>query len=218
MRYISILGLVSLIFALVSCSSSSSSTAQKHGNYYLGGVKVTRLLIPNGRNGRWRTRRMIPRYITIHSTQNYSRSGNAYGHAKMLYHGSLKGSKNSLGYLTWHLTVDDRSCYQSLPFSEQGQHADYEGLGNRKSIGIEMCEHRGNSRARTVERTAKLCAGLMKRYNIPLRNVVPHQHWRMIRHADGRDLGHKNCPHFLMDNGRPGRKWASFQRMIQRHL
>jgi N-acetylmuramoyl-L-alanine amidase len=72
----------------------------------------------------------------------------------MLRNGSLKDPRNSLGYLTCHFTVDDRSIYQSLPVNEQGQHADYEGRGNRESIGIEMCENRGGSRAATVERTA----------------------------------------------------------------
>jgi len=159
---------------------------------------------------------MNPRYITIHSTQSYSRGAGARAHARMLQRGALKGKKNSLGYLTWHYTVDDHSIYQSLPTNEQGQHADYEGRGNRQSIGIEMCENRGNSREGTLNKTAKLVAYLMKRHNIPLRNVVPHQHWRQIRYSDKRDLGHKNCPHFLMTNGKPGAKWAAFKRRIQR--
>ena len=133
----------------------------------------------------------------------------------MLRLGKLRGRKNSLGYVTWHYTVDQNSIYQSLPDNDQGQHADYEGKGNRYSIGIEMCENRGNSRARTMEQTAKLVANLMHRHHIPLSRVVPHQHWRMIRYADGRDLGHKNCPHFLLENGKPGRKWRAFLRKIK---
>tara|TARA_Y100000814_G_C12006831_1_gene290596 strand:- start:311 stop:472 length:162 start_codon:yes stop_codon:yes gene_type:complete len=26
---------------------------------------------------------------------------------------------------------------------------------------------------------------------------------------------HKNCPHFLMTNGRPGRKWNDFLKMVK---
>jgi hypothetical protein len=37
----------------------------------------------------------------------------------------------------------------------------------------------------------------------------------MIRHSDGRDLGHKNCPYFLMENGKPSRKWSRFLRKVQ---
>jgi len=215
MRFFCILGPF-LSFILLAGCSSSSSNVENQGTYSsLNGVKITKLLIPKGRHGRWRTKRMNPRYITIHSTQNYSRTGDAYGHAKFLYTGALKGRKNSLGYLTWHLSVDDHSAYQSLPFNEQGQHADYEGRGNRQSIGIEMCENKGNSRSKTLRRTAKIAAGLMNKYNIPLKNVVPHQHWRRVRHADGRDLGHKNCPHFLMTNGKPGPKWQAFLKMVK---
>lgn len=176
---------------------------------------IVRAYIPHGQYGRHRVRHMRPRYITVHSTQNYSRNGNARVHAAMLSRGALRGRKNSLGYITWHYTVDDHSIYQSLPDREQGQHADYEGLGNRSSIGIEMCENRGNSRSQTLNRTARLIALLMREHNIPLSRVVPHQHWRMIRYSDGRDLGHKNCPHFLMENGKPGRKWRDFLRKVK---
>lgn len=157
---------------------------------------------------------MRPRYITVHSTQNTGRGADAEAHARLLQRGALKGSKNSLGYITWHYTVDDHAAYQSLPDDEQGQHADYEGTGNRYSIGIEMCENAGNSREKTVDRTAQLVAYLIQKHRIPLEHVVPHQHWRMIRYADGRDLGHKNCPHFLLDNGKPGAKWEAFLRKV----
>ena len=39
----------------------------------------------------------------------------------------------------------------------------------------------------------------MMRYNVPLRNVVPHNYW-----------SGKNCPAPLMTNGRPGYKWSWF--------
>jgi N-acetylmuramoyl-L-alanine amidase len=182
-----------------------------------GELRVSRDLVPAGSYGRQRVRRLEPRYITIHSTQNFAAVADARAHARMLKTGALKASHNSLGYLTWHFTVDDHSIWQSLPCNEQGQHADYEGAGNRQSIGIEMCENRGNSRAATVERTAKLTALLLREYRIPLRNVVPHQHWRMIRYSDRRDLGHKNCPHFLLDHGRPGPRWQAFLALVERY-
>jgi N-acetylmuramoyl-L-alanine amidase len=76
-----------------------------------------------------------------------------------------------------------------------------------------MCEHRGNSRSQTIDRTARLAAYLMVRYDIPLRNVVPHYHWP----RRGTSRPHKNCPHFLMDNGHPGRKWRGFQDQVYRY-
>jgi len=199
-----------------SCSPfSGNSTSQLDSNSNLG-IKMA--LIPKGQYGRHKTRSMTPRYITIHSTQNFGSGADARTHARLLQRGGLKSTHNSLGYLTWHYSVDESSIYQSLPLNEQGQHADYEGTGNRKSIGIEMCENAGNSRSATVDRTARLAAKLMKEFNIPLRNVVPHQHWERIRYSDKRNLGHKNCPHFLMDSGKPGAKWEGFLRKVKSHL
>lgn len=191
---------------MACCLLSSCAVMVPHGTP--PGVTVD--LIPNGRYARARHRSMRPTYITIHATENYARSAGARAHAQMLKVGALKGRHNAIGYVSWHFTVDDHSIYQSLPVNERGEHADYDGPGNRNSIGIEMCENRGNSRTATLDRTARLTAWLMKQHGIPLSHVVPHQHWRMIRHDDHRDLGHKNCPHFLMDHGRPGAKWQAF--------
>ena len=146
---------------------------------------------------------MRPRYITIHSTQNYT--AGAERHSLALKNGALRTGQRP-GYLIWHFTVEDRLAIQHMPTTEQGIHADFNGPGNRTSIGIEMCEHRGNNRQATTERTAKLAAVLMKKNGIPLRNVVPHYHWP----RRGKSPANKNCPHFLMDGGRPGAKWRGF--------
>ena len=102
--------------------------------------------------------------------------------------------------------MQGNAAVQHIPTREQGEHADFDGMGNNYSIGIEMCEHRGNSIPQTLERTAKLAAYLMKEYNIPLRNVVPHYYWARV----GTSPLHKPCPHYLMENGRPGRRWGWF--------
>jgi len=165
-------------------------------------------MVARGRHGRKVIRPMAARYITIHSTQNYS--ADAWKHSKALKNGALRSPKtrhgNRIGYLIWHFTVDDKVAIQHMPTTEQGEHADFGGPGNRLSIGIEMCEHRGSNKRATIERTAKLTAILMKKNGIPLRNVVPHYHWP----RRGKNPPNKNCPHFLMDNGRPGAKWRWF--------
>lgn len=120
--------------------------------------------------------------------------------------------------MSWHYTVDAGSIYQHLPDNEQGQHADYEGPGNKTSIGIEMCENAGNSRAATLDHTARLVAFLCRKYRIPLNNVVPHYHWNRIRYDDGKVIGHKNCPHYLLDDGKPGAKWAAYKEQIRVYL
>jgi len=176
---------------------------------------VTVNLVPKGLHARKYHRPMTPQYITIHATENRSRGAGAYSHSQMLKSGALKGRHNAIGYVAWHFTVDDHSTYQSLPTNERGEHADYDGPGNRTSIGIEMCENRGNDRARTIDRTARLVAWLMREHGIPLSRVVPHMHWRMIRHDDRRDLGHKKCPHFLLDQGRLRPKWQAFLSKVE---
>jgi len=172
-------------------------------------------MVPKGTHGRRVVRPMRPRYITIHSTQNWT--ADAERHSLALKRGALRSPKrrggNRIGYLIWHFTTDDKVAIQHMPTSEQGEHADFDGPGNRYSIGIEMCEHRGSNLAATVERTAKLTAVLMKRHNIPLKNVVPHYHWP----RKGRNPANKNCPHFLMENGKPGRKWRAFQGRVNYH-
>lgn len=172
-------------------------------------------MVPARTHGRKVVRPMTPRYITIHSTQNYT--ADAERHSLALKRGALRSPKtrtgNRIGYLIWHFTVDDRIAIQHMPTSEQGEHADFNGPGNRLSIGIEMCEHRGSSRTATMDRTAKLTAVLMKRHGIPLRNVVPHYNWP----RKGRNPPNKNCPHFLMDNGRPGYKWRQYLARVNSH-
>ncbi len=172
-------------------------------------------LVPKGTHGRKKIRPMRPRYITIHSTQNYT--ADAQRHSLALKRGALRSPMrrggNRIGYLIWHFTVDDKVALQHMPTSEQGEHADFGGPGNLYSIGIEMCEHRGSDQRATIERTAKLTAVLMKSKGIPLKNVVPHYHWP----RGGKKPANKNCPHFLMDNGKPGRKWKWFLGRVNYH-
>jgi N-acetylmuramoyl-L-alanine amidase len=195
---------------LVSSSAGKTSVSRMYRE-----VNLRADMVPKGRHGRKVVRPMRPRYITIHSTQNYRADANQ--HSIALKRGALRSPKtkngNRIGYLIWHFTVDDREAIQHMPISEQGEHADFHGPGNRLSIGIEMCEHRGSSRRATIERTAKLTAILMKKQGIPLRHVVPHYHWP----RKGRNPPNKNCPHFLLDNGKPGKKWRWFLGRVNYH-
>jgi N-acetylmuramoyl-L-alanine amidase len=194
----------------VSSSGGKSSVSRMYRE-----VNLRADMVPRGRHGRKVVRPMRPRYITIHSTQNYRADANQ--HSIALKRGALRSPKtktgNRIGYLIWHFTVDDHEAIQHMPISEQGEHADFHGPGNRLSIGIEMCEHRGSSRRATIERTAKLTAILMKKQGISLRHVVPHYHWP----RKGRNPPNKNCPHFLLDNGKPGKKWRWFLGRVNYH-
>lgn len=203
------------VFLFLQCSPSPAVG----GSAPSGGGSVSRAalmrevrlnvdMVPKGTFGRKVVRPMRPRYITIHSTQNYSADAERHGLA--LKRGALRSGKrpggNRIGFLIWHFSVDDNSAVQHMPTSEQGEHADFSGPGNLYSIGIEMCEERGSNLSATIDRTAKLTAVLMKQHGIPLKNVVPHYHWP----RGGKTPPNKNCPHFLLDNGKPGRKWKWF--------
>lgn len=198
-------------------STAPRNSSKKSPRELLREVKIYKDFIPRGVHARKYKRRMNPRYITIHSTQNFSSGADAWRHSKALKNGKIVAKKrpggNRIGYLVWHYTIDQNVVVQHLPTNEQGEHADFDGPGNRYSIGLEMCEHRGNSRYYTVERTAKLAAYLMYKHNIPLKNVVPHYHWP----RRGKAKPHKNCPYFLLDNGVPGRKWQNFLSQVNKH-
>lgn len=229
-RVFRLLTIVLLALAAVSCQPSgplyddmrqmrymSQSRGPLTPQAMLQEVRLVPDMVPKGRHGRRVFRRLDPRYITVHSTQNYSAQADARQHALALKRGALRAPRrkngNRIGYLIWHFSVDDRMVVQHMPTYEQGEHADFGGPGNRYSIGIEMCENRGGHLAITVDRTAKLCAILMKQYNIPLQNVVPHYHWE----RRGVNPPHKDCPNFLMDNGRPGARWRLFQQLVDAH-
>lgn len=176
-------------------------------------INLKQDMIKLGTAGRKKVRPMKVRFITIHSTQNYT--GNAYNHALALKRGALTATKrpggNRIGYLIWHFTTQADVAIQHLPTNEQGEHADFDGPGNNYSIGIEMCEHRGNNLATTIDNTAKLTAYLMWEYKVPLGNVVPHYHWP----RRGVNPPNKDCPHFLLENGKPGATWRWYLNRVQ---
>lgn len=76
---------------------------------------------------------------------------------------------------------------------------------NSNSIGIEMCSRKDSSgkyyiKENTVDTTARLTASLMKKYNIPISNVIRHY-----------DVTHKLCPEpFVRDNS----QWTKFKELV----
>ena len=204
MRYIFALT-IPLFLAILASACAHTSTAPG----------VVQNLIPVGKYARRMPRPLHPSYITIHSTDNTSSGANARNHSLNLQAGRSKGPHNAIGYVSWHFTVDQDSIYQSLPTNERGEHADYDGPGNQSSIGIEMCVNRGANAQTTIKRTAKLTAWLMNQYGIGLSHVVPHQHWRQIRHDDHKDLGFKACPKLLLEHGQLGPKWNAFLSQVE---
>ncbi|MED1922924.1 N-acetylmuramoyl-L-alanine amidase family protein, partial [Bacillus velezensis] len=150
-------------------------------------VKITKDFIPVGHNNR-PGYAMDPAYITVHNTANTARGASAAMHARY--------EKNPETPTSWHFTVDEKEIYQHLPLNENGWHAGdgNSGTGNRKSIGIEICENSDGDFEKAVTNAQWLIKKLMKEQGISLANVVPHQHW-----------SGKYCPRKLLD------RWDSFK-------
>ncbi|MGX4282011.1 N-acetylmuramoyl-L-alanine amidase [Bacillus sp. JK106] len=150
-------------------------------------VKITKDFIPVGHNNR-PGYAMDPAYITVHNTANTAKGANAAMHARY--------EKNPETPTSWHFTVDEKEIYQHLPLNENGWHAGdgNRGNGNRKSIGIEICENSDGDFEKAVANAQWLIKKLMKEQGISLANVVPHQHW-----------SGKYCPRKLLD------RWDSFK-------
>jgi N-acetyl-anhydromuramyl-L-alanine amidase AmpD len=94
--------------------------------------------------------------------------------------------------------VDESDIYQHIPDTEDAFHAgDGAGDGNRKSIGIEICTNSDGDLLRATDHAAELAAFLCKKYNIPVENIVQHNHW-----------SGKNCPQMIRA-GKPY-SWDTF--------
>ena len=116
---------------------------------------------------------LVPRYITIHNTANANRGAGAVSHGKYL---SGAGAKKAVSY---HYAVDDSAIVQIIPDSENAWHAGdgANGRGNRQSLAIEICENPESDLRRATDNAAELTARLMRKWGIPLSNVVQHNHW-----------------------------------------
>lgn len=139
---------------------------------------------------------MKPEYITIHNTGNK----NADAKANSEY------VDKTANYVSWHFTVDDKVIIQELPINENGWHAGdgKDGTGNRKSIGIEICEYEGIDWEKAKNNACKLIKFLIKNVKTlkGIDCIVPHQHW-----------SGKYCPHKILDEG-----WDKFIERVKKYM
>ncbi len=166
-------------------------------------MEIIQNIIPINKDNRPR-HPMKPEYITIHDTANPNATAVAHGNYL---------AKNSIAEkapVSWHFTVDDTNIVQHLPLNESGYHAgDGNGPGNRKSIGVEICEFsdagkRQKAEEKAAQFTAYLTAYLMDELLIPITNIVQHNHWTG-----------KNCPRVL--RGRAN-GWGNFIKAVKANM
>ena len=86
---------------------------------------------------------MRPRYITIHSTQNWSRGADAWRH-------SLALKRSKLGKLAWHYTTDENVAVQHLPTNITGRHADIDGQMEEEQHGHAVSVYPREGRSLTI--------------------------------------------------------------------
>lgn len=123
-------------------------------------------------------------------------------------------SRNEIAYMirnnsqiSYHYAIDDIEVVQGLPLNRNGWHCGdgVNGVGNRKSIGVEVCYSRsgGVRYNKSVELAVKFIAQLLHERKWGVDRVKPHQHW-----------SGKYCPHRVFDT----EGWNSIINRIQREL
>jgi N-acetylmuramoyl-L-alanine amidase len=139
---------------------------------------------------------MVPRFITVHNTDNTNKGADALGHAAF-----IKGS--AAGSTSWHYTVDDKRIVQHIPTNEVAYHAGdgAYGPGNSTSIGIEICMNSDCDYPKAEANAVDLIRYLMVSEHIGIEGVVPHKHW-----ID------KNCPSQILP------RWDQFIITIQQGM
>lgn len=135
---------------------------------------------------------MNPVFITIHSTANPNST--AQNEADYVCY-------NSVRQASFHFVCDESQIIQVMPTNEVAWHAGDGGTGNgnRKSIGIEICE--SGDRKAAVDNAVWLTKKLMKEFNIQPGNVFQHHNW-----------SGKDCPRILRNSRyiKDGIDWKYF--------
>jgi N-acetylmuramoyl-L-alanine amidase len=155
----------------------------------LGKAEVFVNIVPKGNKRIRPAIPLKPKRISVHNTANPNKGAGAKAHNKLLHNESAKGEKARQA--SYHFSVDDKYICQNLPLNEVGwATGDGSGAdsGNMTAIHIEICENVDMDYHQAEENAIALIRYLMKEFNIPLSNVLPHKHF-----------SGKHCPHKILD-------------------
>ncbi|SJZ57475.1 peptidoglycan recognition protein family protein [Anaerorhabdus furcosa] len=130
-----------------------------------------------------------PKYITIHNTGNNASAQN-----------EINYMKKNLSNTSFHIAVDDKVAILGIPLNRNAWHAGdgSKGIGNRESIGIEICystDYSSDRHSKAFYNAIEVTKQLMIEFNIPIENVRQHYDWSK-----------KNCPHRIRKEG----TWKKF--------
>lgn len=137
-----------------------------------------------------------PQYIVVHNTDNFAAGADASAHARAQYNGNLSASVH-------YYTDDKDTAYQTTPHERGCWHVgvNYGGrlfgtVGNKNTIGVEMCVQAGYDFDRAFSNTVELVRQLMAETGIPAERVIQHY-----------DVCAKNCPSQIRVKG----MWVEFK-------
>lgn len=135
-------------------------------------------------------------FLCIHTTDNYNAGAKALNHAKLQKNGNSRQA-------SWQYQVDDIKAYQSFPNNYRCWHA---GVGNNKSIAIEICVDKGSDWNKTMRNAVQLAAKILKDEKIPISKMVQHNYFTG-----------KNCPRDIRE-GKGGWTWNKFVAEVKKEL
>lgn len=138
------------------------------------------------------------KYIVVHYTANDGDTDENNGNY----------FQNNVVKTSAHYFVDDDSVTQSVPDEFNAYHCGTTGgykhptCRNSNSIGVEICDDVRNGviypSAKTIENALELVRLLMKKYNVPVANVVRHY-----------DVTGKLCPAYWAGTTEKDAKWRT---------
>lgn len=144
-------------------------------------------------------RRITPKFITIHNTDNTDRGADAAAHSSFVRKTGFYLHNEKPRWVSWHFTVDDKQVIQQLPVYERAIHVNT--AGNNTSLAIEICMHKDNDQNAADQRAARLAAHLIRDHNLSIADLRTHNSWTG-----------KNCPRLILPS------WNEFVAMVSAEL
>ncbi|MGE7672898.1 peptidoglycan recognition protein family protein [Lysinibacillus sp. NPDC094403] len=127
--------------------------------------------------------------LEFYETDNTRSGADADAHARLQYNGN---SRNA----SWHYTVDDKEAEQSFEHAWRCWAAG-STTGNNQGIQVEVCVNSDGNYQKAMQNTAELVAKIMKDENIPIQNVVQHNHFSGKNCSRNMRDGKVSCSQFI---------------------
>lgn len=158
-------------------------------------IKFVERLVPLGATNRTGKFLEGPFFVTIHETSLGTNIEPAYKDVNH-YINMVMNPPKGMEPIGYHYLVSDSEVIRLIPDNQYTCHAGTK-QGNKQSIGIERVVNVNTNFERAIANQALVAATLMRKYDIPLCNVVPHKMWNG-----------KECPARLLAGMHGG--WSGF--------